>query len=499
MLLGCDIIDNKDITLNTKRGFQINGEWVCCELLRKPNTVARVKLKRAVTIPSNSQFVVSCVSDSEIDSDSAIFEPLFEDQRAIVVARAVVDPRSRKIPVRMINMSNRPIKLKRGYLLGEISSIEQTEQITSDITHTECDKSLNCRRQSVNLNNCKPDLASEFQLPKVNTTSLCTENVHNNDTQADSQIPEHMVDLYQKSCTNLDSVQKEILKDMLDKHVDVFAKDKHELGTCNLIKHKIDTAEALPIRQPLRRTPQGFEDEEEKYLKDQIESGVVVPSKSPWASPVVLVRKKDNSVRWCIDYRRLNDVTIKDAYPLPRIDMCLESLASAKIFSTCDLQSGYWQIAMNEKDKAKTAFITKYGLFEYTKMPFGVCNGPSTFQRCMELIFRGVQWKTLLIYLDDIIIFSSNFEEHMERLDEVLKRLQNAGLKLKPSKCEFLQDELLFLGHMVGKEGVRPNPKIIESVQSWKVPANVKEMQQFLGLCNYYRQFISHYSEMLFL
>ena len=153
------------------------------------------------------------------------------------------------------------------------------------------------------------------------------------------------------------------------------------------------------MRQPLRRTPQGFEGEDIKNLEEQIESGVVVPSDSAWASPVVLVRKKDNSVRWCIDYRKLNDCTAKDAFPLPRIDMCIDCLPEAKPFSTCDLISGHWQIEMNEKDRHKTAFITKYGLYEYTKMPFGVCNGPSTFQRCMELVMRGLQWKILLIYL----------------------------------------------------------------------------------------------------
>ena len=146
---------------------------------------------------------------------------------------------------------------------------------------------------------------------------------------------------------------------------------------------------------------------------------MIQPSTSAWASNVVLVRKKDNIVRWCIDYRYLNDSTIKCAHPLPRIDMCIDCLHSASLFSCIDLQSGYWQLQLDETDIPKTAFITQFGLFEYTKMPFGLCNAPSTFQRCMELIFRELQWQTILIYLDDIIIFSSDIDEQFNHLEKV--------------------------------------------------------------------------------
>ena len=309
-------------------------------------------------------------------------------------------------------------------------------------------------------------------------------------------MPEHLIELYHKCCENLEDQKiKEKLGNLLIKHSDAFARNKKDIGTCSIIKHKINTQGATPIRQPLRRTPQGFQDEEEQYLKDQIDMGVVVPSKSPWASPVVLVRKKDGTVRWCIDYRKLNSVTVKDAYPLPRIDMCIDCLSEAKIFSTCDLQSGYWQLELDKDDQEKTAFITKYGLHHYTKIPFGLSSAPSTFQRCMELILKGLQWKNALIYLDDIIIYGSSYLDNIDKLDEVLNRLKSAGLKLKPSKCEFLKTELLFLGHVVGSNGVRPNPKILQSVKKWNPPKNVKEVQQFLGLCNYYRQYVSKFSD----
>ena len=175
--------------------------------------------------------------------------------------------------------------------------------------------------------------------------------------------------------------------------------------------------------------------------------------------------------------------------------MCLDSLSGAQYFSTLDLQSGYWQICMNEADIPKTAFITKYGLYEYTKMPFGLCLAGSTFQRCMELVLRGLQWQTLLIYLDDVIDIVSSMEENLDRLDEVLRCLEEVGLKLKPSKCNLLQREVLFLGHLVSRSGVQPNPKLIESVVEWKAPTNGKEVQQYLGLVNYYRRFVPAFSD----
>ena len=210
----------------------------------------------------------------------------------------------------------------------------------------------------------------------------------------------------------------------------------------------------------------------------------------------MLCRKPDGSVRFCVDFRKVNERSTKDAYPLPKISMCLDSLAGARYFSTLDLQSGYWQIALEEDDIPKSAFITKYGLYEYTKMPFGLASAGATFQQVMELVMRGLQWQSLLIYLDDIIIMGSTRRENLRRLDEVLHRLEKAGLKLKPGKCQLLRLEFfIFLGHLVREDGVRPNPKLIESVAAWKAPGDRKEVQQFLGLANYYRRFVKGFSE----
>ena len=171
-----------------------------------------------------------------------------------------------------------------------------------------------------------------------------------------------------------------------------------------------------------------------------LETGAIRPSSSPWASPIVLVRKKDGSVRFCVDYRKLNDATKKDVHPLPRTSDMLESLAGAKIFTTLDAASGYWQIPMSPPDIEKTAFICSEGLFEFTVMPFGLCNAPATYQRLMNLLLAGLTWQSCLVYIDDIIIFSADFATHRRDLEEVLQRLIRAGFLLKGKKCRFAVD-----------------------------------------------------------
>ncbi|PIK40687.1 hypothetical protein BSL78_22442 [Apostichopus japonicus] len=161
-----------------------------------------------------------------------------------------------------------------------------------------------------------------------------------------------------------------------------------------------------------------------------LEGGIIQPSSSPWSSPIVLVTKKNGSTRFCVDYRRLNDITIKDSYPLPRIDDSLDALSGAKWFSTLDMKSGYWQVEMDPHDKSKTAFITTSGLYEVNVLPFGLCNAPATFQRLMERVLKGLHWQTCLLYLDDIIVFSKTFDEELVRLTQVFNRIKEAGLKL---------------------------------------------------------------------
>ena len=220
------------------------------------------------------------------------------------------------------------------------------------------------------------------------------------------------------------------------------------------------------VKQHPRRVPFALRSKVEKMINQMLQQSVIEPSKSPWASPIVLVSKKDGSTRFCVDYRKLNARTKKDVYPLPRIDDTLDLLATNEFFSTLDLASGYWQIKMDEASKEKTAFTTHVGLFEFKVMPFGLCNAPATFQRLMENILHGIIGKACLVYLDDILVLGRTVEEHLQNLAAVWERLREAGLRLKPSKCKLLQREVEYLGFCVSAAGVATSPQKVTAVST---------------------------------
>ena len=233
-------------------------------------------------------------------------------------------------------------------------------------------------------------------------------------------------------------------------------------------------------------------EEVDKVMQEMIEQKVVEPSASPWQSNVVLVRKKDGSLRFCIDYRDLNKVTVKDSYRLPSIAESLDLQSDAKYYNCIDCANGFWQIEMEENDKEKTAFATsRHGLYHFNVMPFGLANSASTFERVIENVLAGLQFEILLIYLDDVIIPCKNFEEGIERLTVVFQRLRKSGLKLKPQKCTLFQEEVIYLGHKVSGKGVETDPEKISAVKEWPVPKSVHDIRSFMGICSYYRRFIA--------
>lgn len=283
---------------------------------------------------------------------------------------------------------------------------------------------------------------------------------------------------------------------LLEKYVSVFAMDDGDLGCTNLISHEIPLLDDTPVRQRFRRIPPSEYEVVKAHINQLLENRVIRESCSPYASPIVLVKKKDGSLRMCVDYRRLNSKTRKDAFPLPRIEETLDSLAGARWFSTMDLASGYNQVPVAEGDKFKTAFCTPFGLFEWNRMPFGLCNAPSTFQRLMERLFGDQQCQSLLLYLDDIVVFSSSVDQHLARMEVVLSRLQTEGLKAKLSKCAFFKKEVHYLGHVISSEGVSTDPGKVEAVAQWPCPTSVAELRSFLGFASYYRRFVEGFAKL---
>ena len=233
----------------------------------------------------------------------------------------------------------------------------------------------------------------------------------------------------------------------------------------------------------------------EDQVDQMLEQNLIRPSVSNYASNVVLVKKKDSSWRFCVDYRKVNDITRKDAYPLPRIDECLDTLGGSKWFSTIDLRSGFFQVEIAESDAHKTAFVTRKDLYEFQVMPQGMCNSSATFQRLMNLVMAGLTYETCLVYIDDIVVFSDTLETHLSRLEVVLHRLESAGLKIRPDKCKMLQREVVFLGHVISEEGIKASTAKTEAITSWPTPKNVKEVRSFLGLCRYYRKHIKDFAK----
>lgn len=224
--------------------------------------------------------------------------------------------------------------------------------------------------------------------------------------------------------------QVHLLRELLASYGDIFDLDNPVLGRTSLVTHRIDTGDAIPIHRRPYRVSRAERDVIQAEVDKMLSKDIIEPSCSPWASPVVLVKKKDGTWRFCVDYRHLNNITKKDVYPLPRIDDALDSLHGAKYFSSIDLRSGYWQIAVDELDREKTAFVTPDGLYQFKVMPFGLCNAPATFERMMDSLLRGFKWSTCLCYLDDVIVFSPSFETHLQHLSDILIIFRRAGLQL---------------------------------------------------------------------
>ena len=296
-----------------------------------------------------------------------------------------------------------------------------------------------------------------------------------------------------------DSVPNDIvtsLSALLLANKTTFSTSSYDLGCTSVVKHPILLTDNNPFKERSRRIPPALYEEVRQHLKQMLSSGVVRESSSPWASNVVLVRKKDNTLRFCIDFRKLNSRTIRNAHSLPRIEETLDSLNGACWFSSLDLCSGYWQVEVEEADKPKTAFtVGPMGFYECNRMPFGLTNSPATFQYLMEKVVGDLNMCSCLVYLDDVVLFSNTLEDRLSRLKEILNRLQTAGLKLKPSKCHFLQKRLKYLGHIVSANGVECDPDLTVDLKSWPVPTCVKKVQRFLGFAGFYRRYVKDFAK----
>uniref|UniRef100_A0A8B9JBA5 Gypsy retrotransposon integrase-like protein 1 n=1 Tax=Astyanax mexicanus TaxID=7994 RepID=A0A8B9JBA5_ASTMX len=287
---------------------------------------------------------------------------------------------------------------------------------------------------------------------------------------------------------------KERLVYRLAQRTNVFSVDEWDVGLAKGVEHEIRLNDPRPFRERSRRLAPADLDDVRRHLQDLLAAGIIKESRSPYASAIVVARKKSGKIRMCVDYRTLNSRTVPDQYTVPRVNDALDCLSGSQWFSVLDLRSGYYQIEMADQDKEKTAFICPLGFYQFEKMPQGITGAPATFQRLMERVVGDMNLLQCLVYLDDVIVFGRTLAEHEERLFRVLDRLEEHGLKVSIDKCQFCQTQVKYVGHIVSAAGIATDPDKINAVSHWPQPTDLKSLQSFLGFCGYYRRFIANYS-----
>ena len=304
----------------------------------------------------------------------------------------------------------------------------------------------------------------------------------------DIQLPEHMQKIEINS--KLEPLQIYKLTKLLIEFSDCFASsDVCEPLNTN-IRHKINTGNNPPIRSKLYRLPDVHKQVIEKQIEEWLKKNVIEASESPWASGVVVVTKKDGTFRVCGDFRRLNEITKKDAYPTPSIDEQKSYFTGAKVFSSIDLKDAYLQVIVDIEDREKTAIITHVGLYQFIRMPFGLTNAPPTYLRIIDSKLREYIGRILAPYFDDLNVYSKTFDEHLDHLRKIFTRMREANFKAKSSKCKFGFDETPWMSFVIGVNGIKPDSKTVEAINNMNRPTNVQEVRRFTGLINYYRVFI---------
>ena len=457
-------------------------------ILKSPHT--------AEIIPSNSfRTVLTPVSDYFRPTGGVLLEPGELPHAGLQIIPGYAEIKDGHVPVYFINITNEDIMLPPRTLLGNMCEVTPDNQAI--VMEVQASVAPSFSPDLLSPSNNKSPTSIPASPPRPAPPNTCPKPNPDPCPQSSSPPPltKKQLDTLQIN-PNLKPNERDELVSLLNQYQDVFAWDDSQLGYTDRVKHRIQVTDETPIAQPHRRIPPAHMEEVRNHLEGLMDRGVIRPSTSPYAAPIVVVRKRSGELRLCCDFRKLNAITKKDAFPLPRIEDTLDALTGAKYFSTLDLASGYHQVAMHPDDIEKTAFTTPFGLFEWTRVPFGLTNAPAVFQRLMQSVMNDYVFRILMCYLDDILCYASSFKDHLSRLETIFKRLREVGLRLNPEKCSFCQDSVLFLGHIVSSEGIRTDPGKIRAVQDFPTPTTLSQVRSFLGLAGYYRRFVKGFAQM---
>ena len=510
-ILGMDFMQRYRAFLDTgRRKLVFNNRQIKAYDSNGMEIKHRVEMLQTTMIPPNRRFVVQGKIRGRgvlKDDDALVVEgarTLFA-KKGMVVARVLVKPRNHEVPIEIQNFTDEWQSLEKGTTLGVVVHAVESRQWEPEIAVPVVPVK---RRGPITINHMfvaeKEPVLKETAAPEPDPCVwTCGEATYRYETPPDvitaDDIPEHVRGIYQKNAPSMETVWEALaFKDLLKTYSEVFAKNKYDMGKTNVVQHHIETGDEPPFKQTPRRLPMQHHQEIQTQVRKLAETGVIRPSRSPYASNVLLVKKKDGSWRMCVDYRQLNNQTKnQDRYHIPRMDDTLDALGGAKFFCTLDLIQGYHQVELSESSKPKTAFVTPHmspSQWEYNCMPFGIQGGPATFQRLMDTLLHGLEYKIALAYLDDVIVFGATRSECMDRLAKVFHRLQQAQLKLKPSKCTFFEKETVYLGHVVSAEGIKCDPEKVRAVRDWKRPRTCRQAHQFVAFVNYYHRFIKDFA-----
>ena len=513
-ILGRDFVRNFDVTIDLNDGLiRIKNPERKYEK-RPPNKIlinqAKVPifLDRKVRLKPNQAVVATfrMRNLNELSNDRQVcLVPNPNSKSSAILGRSFSLTQSGLCVSVLLNTEATTVTIQRGKKLGyalplntDFQSGENLKKF--DVTKCPLHANQECIMKRVNeLKSCRKLFSMKSETD--DRLSSCS-NFPERPTEAELAANKPVLPEIEHLKCKISDKELDSLRAVINRNADVFSKLKADIGCCNFVEHEIEIEEgSVPHREGARRMTPNTSEACRKEIEMLMEYDMIEPSKSPWACGVVMAKKKGGQLRFCCDFRYLNAVTIKDVYPIPCIDESLSKLGDAKFFTTLDLGSAFWQVPLRKQDREKTGFACELGLFQWKRMPFGLCNATATFQRLMAQALTSVTKKygnLIMCYVDDVVIATATLDDHIERLEEVFSCMKQAGLKCKPSKCEILRDSIKYLGRLVDKHGVIPDPEAVEAVLTWKAPKTDTQLMSFLGFANYYREFIKGYADKIY-